>query len=425
MNQLVKELIQPLLEASDRLIALYPGKFKPPHKGHFEIVKGLLNKADEVVVVVSPLPKDGITAQQSEATWNLYKKLLGDKVTIVVAPSSPVLYVYDLVKNNPKDNFIVAYGKGEEARYKSLSKNPKVQIIDGGTVSDEGGNINATDFRAALQTGQDISRFLPDNIEQKDFIKAITKGTIEEMSQLDLKSVEAYADKELSPIDVDFSNHFFDRLNDPRNLKPISPAELIGFFKRLARKKDQLKDFLTQYNQIVASDNRTNINIPLAQATNKVIAKTIMRKKDFKSPDPKIEFNEGCGCNSSRPTNLKDAMLSLTTYMIENDMNILPLPTIIIVDNDVKNANDILGKTAYYNPENCSITLFTLGRHPKDILRSYAHEMIHRIQDNEGRLKNINTTNTNEEGDLPELEKEAYLKGNMTLRNWEDSIKNV
>jgi hypothetical protein len=50
--------------------------------------------------------------------------------------------------------------------------------------------------------------------------------------------------------------------------------------------------------------------------------------------------------------------------------------------------------------------------------------MIHRIQDNEGRLNNINTTNTNEDGDLPELEREAYLKGNMTFRNWEDSVKN-
>jgi len=56
-------------------------------------------------------------------------------------------------------------------------------------------------------------------------------------------------------------------------------------------------------------------------------------------------------------------------------------------------------------------------------LRSYAHEMIHRIQDNEDRLKNITTTNTNEDGDLEELEKEAYLKGNMCFRNWEDTIK--
>ena len=61
---------------------------------------------------------------------------------------------------------------------------------------------------------------------------------------------------------------------------------------------------------------------------------------------------------------------------------------------DKQNGELILGKTAHYNPNNCSITLFTLNRHPKDILRSYAHEMIHRIQDNEGRLKNITTTNT-------------------------------
>ena len=126
----------------------------------------------------------------------------------------------------------------------------------------------------------------------------------------------------------------------------------------------------------------------------------------------------------NEPTNLKDAIKSLTQYMISQGMNIEPLPKIITIDDDNENANNILGKTAHYNPNDCSITLYTLNRHPKDILRSYAHEMIHRIQDNDGKLTNVNTTNTNEEGDLPELEKEAYLKGNMTLRNWEDSIKN-
>jgi hypothetical protein len=135
-------------------------------------------------------------------------------------------------------------------------------------------------------------------------------------------------------------------------------------------------------------------------------------------------LNEHCGCDTSLPTTLKDAMLSLTTYMIENDMNILPLPKIKIIDNDSKNADGIFGSTAYYNPNECSITLYTLNRHPKDILRSYAHEMIHRIQDNENRLKNVTTTNTNEDDDLLELEKEAYLNGNITFRNWEDSLKN-
>ncbi len=136
-------------------------------------------------------------------------------------------------------------------------------------------------------------------------------------------------------------------------------------------------------------------------------------------------LEESCGCQHEQPTNFKQALASLTKYMLDNDMNIKPLPKLKIINNDSQNASNILGKTAYYNPENCSITLFTLGRHPKDILRSYAHEMIHRIQDNEGRLNNIYTTNTNEGGELDQLEREAYEHGNMCFRNWEDSIKNV
>ena len=123
--------------------------------------------------------------------------------------------------------------------------------------------------------------------------------------------------------------------------------------------------------------------------------------------------------------NLQDGMLSLSKYMIDNGMNIKPLPKIKVIKDDKENASDLLGKTAYYNPMDKSITLYTMNRHPKDVLRSFSHEMIHHEQNLEGRLNNIKTTNTNEDGDLPEIEREAYEKGNMMLRNWEDSIKNV
>jgi hypothetical protein len=123
--------------------------------------------------------------------------------------------------------------------------------------------------------------------------------------------------------------------------------------------------------------------------------------------------------------NLKDGFVSLSKYMIDNGMNIKPLPKIKVIKDDEKNASDLLGKTAYYDPNEKSITLFIMNRHPKDILRSFAHEMIHHEQNLNGKLKNITTTNTNEDGDLPEIEREAYEKGNMMLRNWEDKIKNV
>jgi hypothetical protein len=72
-----------------------------------------------------------------------------------------------------------------------------------------------------------------------------------------------------------------------------------------------------------------------------------------------------------------------------------------------------------------TIVLYTEGRHPKDIVRSYAHEMIHHIQNLEGRLGNITTTNTQEDDYLNDIEAEANLKGTMTFRNWTDSLNEI
>ena len=114
--------------------------------------------------------------------------------------------------------------------------------------------------------------------------------------------------------------------------------------------------------------------------------------------------------------------MQLTQHMLDKGYNIEPLPTVEFVDGDSDNARDFLGKTAYYNPENQTITLFTEGRHPKDIVRSFSHEMIHHIQYLEDRLGDITTTNTQEDDNLNNIEAEANLKGTMTFRNWTDSL---
>jgi len=116
-------------------------------------------------------------------------------------------------------------------------------------------------------------------------------------------------------------------------------------------------------------------------------------------------------------------MGSILEYMIDEGMKITPLPEVKI-KRDVAESSDFFGKTAYYDPSNKEVVLYVQGRHPKDVMRSFAHEMIHHKQNLEGRLGNIGTTNTNEDSNLLELEKEAYLEGNITFRNWEDSIKN-
>ena len=119
---------------------------------------------------------------------------------------------------------------------------------------------NSTRYLVTIQPvrqGEELTadyRLQPDLEQPEHFLNELDKS--------DLKSIDTFADKQLNPVDVDLtSSHFFDRLNDPRNDKEISNAELIGFFKRLAKKKKELFNFLTKYKEIVASDIRTNINI--------------------------------------------------------------------------------------------------------------------------------------------------------------------
>ena len=132
------------------------------------------------------------------------------------------------------------------------------------------------------------------------------------------------------------------------------------------------------------------------------------------------EVNENA--SYSKDIDIQGKIDQLTQHMIDKGYNIEPLPGLEFVDGDTENARDFFGKTAYYDPINKVIVLYTEGRHPKDIARSYAHEMIHHIQNFEGRLEGIATTNTQEDDYLNDIEAEANLKGTMTFRNWTDSL---
>ncbi len=110
-------------------------------------------------------------------------------------------------------------------------------------------------------------------------------------------------------------------------------------------------------------------------------------------------------------------------YMIASGLNIEPLPSIELKYGDKENAANFFGRTAFYDFENKHIRIYCEGRHPRDIVRSLSHELIHHMQNLEGRLVSVEGTNTNEDGNLNDLEAEANLKGTMTFRNWSDSVK--
>ena len=95
-------------------------------------------------------------------------------------------------------------------------------------------------------------------------------------------------------------------------------------------------------------------------------------------------------------------------------------PTIVF-ESDLENAANPLGSTAYYNPSDYSVTIYVDSRHPKDIMRSLNHELVHHKQNCQGKFENLGPT---EEGYaqsnpyLREMEEDAYR--DMTFRDWEN-----
>jgi hypothetical protein len=300
MNELTKFLIKELLD-EQKTVAIYGGGFKPPTKGHFTVAKQTLEQfpeIDELKIFVGGGVRDGITQDESIQVWNIYKNYLSDKVS--VEPSvAPVKSILGYAKENPdtKVYWILGARDSEEGdlediarRTKTISKYPNLEV----KVITSTGGVSGTKTRQSLKANNKEQFFqLIPNIKEKEQIWNIVQPVVkEEITPDQVKQADTYADKQLAPVDVDLtSKHVFDRLTSRDS--DVTLAQLIGFFKRLGQNKKEFFDFFKKYKEIVATDKRTNLNIPFLNMTNKAIAKTIMRKDNFMSSSPKLVFEVG------------------------------------------------------------------------------------------------------------------------------------
>ena len=318
---LVKEIIKDLLPEDEKkkVVAVYGGGFKPPTKGHFNVVKQAISEnknIDEFIILVGGKDRDGVTQSDSIMIWDIYKQYLPIIVTVQSTSTPPIKGIYNYAKEHPNEEvlFIIGAREGNEDdfadianRTKSLDKYSNLELR---TIVTKGGVSGTAARNAAKISSEKLNPFLPDELTEEE-------------------KIEVY---------------------------------------------------------------------------------------DIISPNLRE------GASYSQNIDIKQRIKDLTQHMLDKGMNIRPLPKVIFKHNDVPNAKEFLGSTAYYDPNNMTIVLYTEGRHPKDIVRSFSHEMVHHIQNLEDRLGNIQTTNTQEDDHLDKLEQEANLIGTMTFRNWTDTL---
>jgi hypothetical protein len=340
-SSLVMSLIHPFIEGETiileeqqpKIIAVFPGKFKPPHKDHIARIKAAAGDADEVIVLISPKTEPGgepktkkereklttrledempITSDQSLAIFkaaNLpsnVKVIKSNDPSLPVPSPSPVAAAYELFRNNPDQQYIGVFGKEEDfGRFGTVPQNTTIKNYD-----NSAGNLSATDLRRALKNDEDITPFLPDGVSSERYKQILGLDIVQEEEEItiwineivpepDIDDIDDYADYILDPIDIEIPDHFIDRVNDKRNRPEIETDELYDFFEKLSDEKDELADLLTK-GEVVATDLNTDINIPLVKDTKKsqlrdkvvAVAKTIMRKPNFQTTSTKLTFEQ-------------------------------------------------------------------------------------------------------------------------------------
>jgi cytidyltransferase-like protein len=432
-TNLGRYLVSLLLEQDQPTIALFPGKFKPPHKGHFSVVKQLLNKADQVVVLISPKIHDGISPDESVAAWELYKDQLvdGDKVELRVSAVTPVRDVYDFVENNPELTVYAAYGKGEESRYKNLSKFPNAKIFDAGNF----GGLNATDLRQAIRDGneEEIKKFLPDGVEVADFLLAMGKKAKEEPKpepqpepQPAVPPTAPIAERKYQNQDDMFADYVLSREADVEDtaqvfnipIPDVRYAFTVGnmvilsddMWDKLENKNHEDADgeisgppmilnydkdryYLTYGSRILADYKKLN-----------KIPKVLMGVLDLEGPKP-WPLKEG-KLNESETATIGE----FVKYAIKNlEIQKPPRNLTFSYDNAAAKEKRSFG---YFDPNANKIWVYCGNRNMADILRTLAHELVHRKQDEDGRI-------SYESGKTgSDIENEANAKAGILLRDF-------
>jgi hypothetical protein len=150
-----------------------------------------------------------------------------------------------------------------------------------------------------------ISRRLLPDVKRKETERLRNRGKsrnesfdlVENVTHQQLKDLEKFADRLFKKFDIDieFSKHFADRMNDSRNSPDIKISELQALFKKIA--KNKAKNIIKHKgSQVVLKDMQKDLNLPIVIKVDgeeiDVVHKTIMRKKNFTTPNPVVQYED-------------------------------------------------------------------------------------------------------------------------------------
>ena len=207
----------PVVDADyPKTVAVVPGAFKPPHKGHLDMVRAYANIADEVVVLISRPTKSGrklpngreVTAEDSLKIWNVLASGMPNVRVEISTHASPINAAYEYVGDegplNVGDKVVLGCSNkgGDCKRWTGAEKYIKqgvelVPVTGVEPTARAGGEpYSATDFRNALGGALENRAEIADFVGERNVdavLDILGLGNIEEMSGAGGGAVAGYA----------------------------------------------------------------------------------------------------------------------------------------------------------------------------------------------------------------------------------------
>jgi cytidyltransferase-like protein len=426
-----------LLEQGQSKIAIFPGAFKPPHKGHFEVVKLLSQQADEVIVLISPKSRDGISAEESFEIWeSLYKPLLDENVSFKIAASNPVTETYDVIKNNPENKFIVAFGKDEGDRFNQIKNSGKytnVSVFNAGSFE----GLSATGLRNALKTNEDITPYIPEGVDV-DAYKSILNITppLNESPPIEFEQDEyqdyilkqrdkiekaaAYFNLPIPDMEYAFNAGRPVILNDDswmklENANSFNIMDLEHAIRYAHGKGIKIKPYID------AIRNGEELPLPLvlnySQDKYYLVAGDVILSlyRALKIPPTVLQATLNLSINENKIQ--KKSQIAEFVKFAVNELGIKNIPTVkFSYDTNESRERSTFG---YFDPNANHIWIYIKNRNTADILRTLAHELVHHKQGEDNRIEQ----GSGETGS--EIENEANAQAGVLLRKFGKENKGI
>ena len=213
-------------------VAFVPGSFKPPHKGHFELLKSYLKDANKVVVLISDPQKDSsirfidipnqpnkieVTPEAVKRVFELYIEDAGLRNKIEVwdiwnkGYNNPIQFIFDYLteigESGDKRKVVLGVSTkdaGDEKRFNQMkrdfSKYPNLEIEN--APREPLGAISATDMRNAVSnamaTGdmEQLQNYTPSGVTPEAILKILSDQPtwlVNEMSSMAAGAVQGSA----------------------------------------------------------------------------------------------------------------------------------------------------------------------------------------------------------------------------------------